>query len=127
MATLLPTGGVVDPVLSFLNLAGEVHEAAVSIHNDHQDSNRGISQLFTTLTTTVECLRDETSRGDDEDILIHTCVKVGQDLLIRLGRVQSFRETSGPDADLRVVWPAAAVDSLGDRIQDLHYRWYISM
>jgi hypothetical protein len=117
---------VADPVLSFLNLVSELHEAAVSIHSDHQDSDCDISRLFSALTTTVECLRDETGRGDDADVLIRTCVKVGQDLLVRLDRVQAFLKSSSPDADLRIVWPVAAVDALGDRIRDLHHRWSMS-
>jgi hypothetical protein len=119
-------GVVTDPVRSFLNLLSELHEAAVSIHNDHQDWECDISRLFSTLTTTVECLRDETGGGDDAEVLIRACVKVGQDLLIRLDQVQAFLKSSGPGVDLRIVWPVAAVHALGDRIRDLHYRWSIS-
>jgi hypothetical protein len=119
-------GVVTDPVRSFLNLLSELHEAAVSIHNDHQDWECDISRLFSTLTTTVECLRDETGGGDDAEVLIRACVKVGQDLLVRLDQVQAFLKSSGPGVDLRIVWPVAAVHALGDRIRDLHYRWSIS-
>jgi hypothetical protein len=119
-------GVVTDPVRSFLNLVSELHEAAVSIHNDHQDWECDISRLFSTLTTTVECLRDETGGGDDAEVLIRACVKVGQDLLVRLDQVQAFLKSSGPGVDLRIVWPVAAVHALGDRIRDLHYRWSIS-
>jgi hypothetical protein len=126
MANRSSTSVVTDPALSFLNLVSELHEAAVSIHNDHQNWDCDISRLFSTLTTTIECLRDETGRGDDADVLIRTCVKVGQDLLVRLDRVQAFLKSSGQGTDLRIVWPVAAVDALGDRIRDLHYRWSIS-
>jgi hypothetical protein len=126
MANRSSASVVTDPVLSFLNLVSELHKAAVSIHNDHRDWDCDISRLSSTLTTTVECLRDETGRGDDADVLIRTCVKVGQDLLVRLDRVQAFLKSRGPGADLRIVWPAAAVDALSDRIRDLHYRWSIS-
>lgn len=126
MANRLSTSVVADSVLSFLNLVSELHETAVSIHNDHQDWNCDISRLFSTLTTTVDCLRDERGRGDDADVLISTCVKVGQDLLVRLDRVQAFLNSSSPGADLRIVWPAAAVDALGNRIRDLYHRWSIS-
>ena len=119
-------GVVTDPVRSFLNLVSELHEAAVSIHNDHQNWDCDISRLFSTLTTTVECLRDETGGGDDAEVLIRACVKVGQDLLVRLDQVQAFLKSSGPGVDLRIVWPVAAVHALGDRIRDLHYRWSIS-
>ena len=119
-------GVVTDPVRSFLNLVSELHEAAVSIHNDHQDWECDISRLVSTLTTTVECLRDETGGGDDAEVLIRACVKVGQDLLVRLDQVQAFLKSSGPGVDLRIVWPVAAVHALGDRIRDLHYRWSIS-
>ena len=119
-------GVVTDPVRSFLNLVSELHEAAVSIHNDHQDWECDISRLFSTLTTTIECLRDETGGGDDAEVLIRACVKVGQDLLVRLDQVQAFLKSSGPGVDLRIVWPVAAVHALGDRIRDLHYRWSIS-
>lgn len=126
MANRSSTSVVADPVLSFLRLVSELHEAAVSIHNDHQNWDCDISRLFSTLTTTVEWLSDETGRGDDADVLIRTCVKVGRGLLVRLDRVQAFLKSSGPGADLRIVWPAAAVDALGDRFRDLHHRWSIS-
>jgi hypothetical protein len=127
MANRSSASVVADPVLSFLRLVSELHEAAISIHNDQQDWDCDISRLLSTLTTTVECLRDETGRvADDTDILIRTCVKVGQDLLVRLDRVQAFLKSSGPGSDLRIVWPTAAVDALGDRIRDLHHRRSIS-
>jgi hypothetical protein len=117
---------VADPVLGFLNLASDVHEAAVAIHNDRQDWDCDISRLFTTLTITVERLRGEISRGDDADFRVHTCVNLGKDLLLRLGRVKAFHESNGPHTDLRIVWPVTAVEALGDRIQVLYYRWSTS-
>jgi hypothetical protein len=127
MAARLPTGVVADLVLSFLDLAGELHEAAVAIYDDHPYLDSDISRLYSALATTVDLLRGETSRGDDAHIpLVDTCVKLGQDLLVRLDRLQALQDSHGLSADLRKAWPAAAVDALGDRIQMLHDQWSIS-
>lgn len=124
--TLIDVVGNSNSTQRFLNVVIELHAAAVAIHNTHQCCDYNISQLSGTLATTVERLRGEVTRDGNANILPRTCVKLGQDLLLRLNRVKAALESKSPETDLRAVWPAAAVEALGDRITILQSQWSIS-
>ncbi|KAE9374984.1 hypothetical protein N431DRAFT_482087 [Stipitochalara longipes BDJ] len=125
MAIELPTGVIADPIVTFLDTIVKLHNKAVAIHNDHPHGDCDIVQLHDTLATTVERLRGKLST-DDANVLARTCVKLGQHLLIRVDRVQAAQGLNDASVDLRDVWPTAAIEVLGERIQDLQARWPVS-
>jgi hypothetical protein len=126
MATQSLTDVLIDSVQSFLNILVEVYEAAVAIHNDYPRCGCNISQLSTTLAATVERLRGDITRHDDADGFARNCLKLGQDLSLRLDRVKEAQQFKSPENDLRAVWPAAAVSALSERIKTLQSNWSIS-
>jgi hypothetical protein len=126
MATQSLTDVLADSVQSFLNILVEIHVAAVAIHNDYPRCDCNISQLSTTLATTVVRFRGDIKRHDDADSLARNCLKLGQDLSLRLDRVKEAQQFKSAENDLRAVWPAAAVDALGERIKTLQSSWSIS-
>ena len=131
MATTSPTGAVAEAVLRFLEVAGRVYEAAVAIHAGHTvaDGDPDISRLSATLAAVVEGLRaalDPRNDGDGLGRLAQSCVKLGSDLLVRLGRVQELRSSPNGVFDPHAAWPAAAVGALASRIQAIDRELYES-
>ena len=124
MATQNPTDVVAASTMRFLDLTVEIHNAAIAIHNEHLDEDCDIAKLATALTASVEQLRREIN-SDDEAVLPASCLKLGQDLGVRLSRVLSLLADSS-DADLRNAWPVAAVEALSDRIQLLRDQYSAS-
>jgi len=126
MATELPTGVDVEVMLTFLDTVAKLHEKVVTIHNDHPQGDLDISQLQATLATTVEKVQGEL-HTDDADAFARTCVKLGQHLLTRVDRVIAAQGLGDDNVDLREVWPTAAIEALGERIQEIQTRWPVSM
>jgi hypothetical protein len=126
MATRLLSCVVGDMVVNFLDAVVKVYEAAVAIHNDHPHDICEIYQLSTNLAVTIEGLHREIIEDDDAGLLPRTCVKLGQHILVRLDQVEAFVKVNGPRADLRIVWPVAAVEALGERIQKLQDQWSLT-
>jgi hypothetical protein len=122
MATEVPTGVIEDPMLNFLDTIVKLHDKAVTIHNDHPHGQCDLSQLRTSLATTVERLRAGINHEDIYD-LTRTCVKLGQHLLIRIDRVMAAQGLGDASIDLRTVWPTAAIEALAERIQHIRARW----
>jgi hypothetical protein len=125
MATSSSPNMLADAMSRFLDLIVELHEVAVGIHNNHPDVDCDFSRLFTAVSAAVASMQGEEERSECIDALVQTCVKLGQDLLVRLDRVQSFQSTQGANADLRDAWPVAAIEALGDRIQVLQSRYCV--
>jgi hypothetical protein len=126
MATGLSAGVVAEMTVNFLDTVVELYDAVVAIHNNHPHGDCDISQLSTNLAVTVERLYAEINQDSDAVFLPRTCVKLGQHVLVRLDRVQAYEMSNGPRADLRIAWPAAAVEALGERIQSLQDLWSLT-
>ena len=123
MSTQKLTDVVAASTMRFLDLTVEIHNAAIAIHNENLEKDCDIAKLSTALAATVEQLRRDIN-SDDEVFLPRSCVKLGQDLGVRLGRVLAHQADTG--VDLRVAWPVTAVEALGDRIQLLRDQYSAS-
>ena len=124
MASSSPTDTVVETALSLLDVAADIHGVAVAVHTCHTlaASDHDLPRLSTALAAAVDRLRAASAPGTgghDLEGLVPSCVKLGLDLLVRLDRVEGSRKSEATDADLRAVWPAAAVEALADRVEGM--------
>lgn len=115
----------------FLSAANDLHRAALALHLDPLEDSQlsggsgheNIAAVAGRVVSAVQPFLDPVVAADP---LTHACRKLGQDLLIRVARVES----AGPGGEeidpsrLRALWPWSDVEALGGRLSDLWRDWH---
>ncbi|KAK2591279.1 hypothetical protein QQS21_011031 [Conoideocrella luteorostrata] len=130
VASVNPASSKLPPVGDFLRHAIAIYQSLVSAHRDDQVGGTGsrstelVGALMSKLSDTLAALRDHVAQHNDDAAasLTRACHKVGQDLLLKLDRLRTFHAANAgvvAPLDIRVLWPVADVQALGERLYDL--------
>lgn len=119
-----------SPATNVLQLANELHRVVLALHQDvlpleTLPTGSDLALLSTRLAHAVQSLLEPALVPGPPQLAYATaCRKLGQDLLIRLGRIQKLCDAGGPvdQIGLCELWVVQDVEALGQRINDISSR-----
>jgi hypothetical protein len=141
-----------DAIADFIQAAIALHRIASALHADGDDddddngmssdgsmSGHGIAAVATHLKRAVEHLQASRESSAPfgsarSDVVFKACLKIGQDLLVKLPRLESSAAADADDdnlsnekvvdvANFRALWPSLDLDVLGLRLTELMREW----